>query len=177
MQINPLIRNDRGRRIQNIPIKNADIFVTFVLLAIYKSLSNRAALPRCCLCPFAPYTHTDRYCYSFQIPICTKDIGNKCSLKTASHSTDCTDCTAQTALHQPWMERRFSGSISRIYLSLIHSFRPVSNWVSARLPTKKFGELGNEKIIYSFVLQDRYNAPAHITEKSVESLYAPYHLA
>ena len=122
------------------------LFITLVLIAIYKSLSNRAALlPQCCLCPFAPYAHTDRYCYSFQIPISRTYWQQVFSQNRFSQ-------TAQHRLHQPWMERRFSGSISRIYLSLIHSFRPVSNWVSARLPTKKFGELGNEKIIYSFVL-------------------------
>lgn len=83
MQINPLIGNDRGQRIQNTPIKNADILETFVLLAIYKSLSNRSS--SMLLCHFAPFTHTVtvilfRYLY--------EHIGNKWFLKTASHSTN-----------------------------------------------------------------------------------------
>lgn len=77
------------------------------------------ALPRCCLCPFAPFTliptvtvNLFRYLYVQKI-LATSGISKPL-------------LTAQTAQHQPWMERRCSGSGSKanagFILSLTYSF-------------------------------------------------------
>jgi len=135
MQINPFIRNDRGRRgIQNIPIKNADILETFVFLAIYKSLSNRSStmlsVPFCTIHSYRPLLlfFSDTYIKN----ILATSVFSKPLL------TDSTDSTAQTAstMDGTPLFRIRKQSKRRIYLSLIPSFRPISDWLSARLPKK-----------------------------------------
>ena len=120
------------------------LFITLVLLAIYKSLSNRAALlPRCCLCPFAPY-HTlippvtvilFRYLYVQKI-LATSVISKPLlTARTAQHRPHCINHGWNAVVQD--QEAKQTQDLS--YHHLIHSFRPVSNWVSARQSTKKFG--------------------------------------
>jgi len=148
------------------------LFITFVLLAIYKSLSNRAALlPRCCLCPFAPYTHTDRYCYSFQIPTIIKDI-----LATSvfpkpllTDSTDCTDC-----INHGWnavFQDLEAGFISHLFILFVR-FR------TGCLPgnrQKSLEVLGNEKITGSFFLSTGLMSPSHCKKKHTDHIMRLIH--
>lgn len=140
MQISPLIRNDRGAGDQkhtNQKCRHTRSKPSYVFLAIYLYIAFKSLFLDA-VCALLHHLHSyrplllifsDTYMYKrYWQQVVSQNRFSQHRPHSINHGWN--------AVVQD-QEAKQTQDLS--YLSLIHSFRPISNWLSARQPTKKFG--------------------------------------